>query len=269
MKNLLVPTDFSVNTHTALNYAIDLANQFGGKITLLNTYKLQQRAGVFLGVERLMKHDALKEMAEQIEQFSPKLKGEASLEGKVVKGEAISTIVRAAKKLDVAMIVMGTQGASGLKEVFIGSTTNGVIKAANVPVLAVPSVYDYRSVDNIVFSADAKVGGTTEQVIAPLKIFARHYKAEIHVLHINTNNQEGDIKQEVQQLLADVKHSFTEEPGEVAKLSEYIEDFIQKTGADMLCMVRHTRGFWAGLFHNSVTTKEVFHSSVPILVLQD
>ena len=50
---------------------------------------------------------------------------------------------------------MGTQGASGLKEIFIGSVTNGgVIRNTHTPILAIPHDYEYRPVKTIIFAVD-------------------------------------------------------------------------------------------------------------------
>ena len=152
MHSILVPTDFSENTQTALSYAIDLANHFSCKLILFNTYKLKHRAGMYIGVERMMRKESREQMAQLIRTVRPKLKGNTTLEGKVAKGEAVSTIIRAAKKLKVSLIVMGTQGASGLKEVFIGSTTNGVIKGSKIPVLAIPAGFEYRPLKTIAYN---------------------------------------------------------------------------------------------------------------------
>ena len=69
MHSILVPTDFSENTHTALNYAIDLANQFTCKLILFNTYKLSHRAGMFIGVEQTMREESREEMAKLLKKL--------------------------------------------------------------------------------------------------------------------------------------------------------------------------------------------------------
>ncbi len=269
MKNLLVPTDFSSNTHAALNYAIDLANKFGAKITLLHTYKLGQRAGVFIGVEKMMKKEALEDMAKQIEQFSGKLVGSASITGEVVKGDAVPTVIRAAGKLEADLIVMGTQGASGLKEVFIGSTTNGVIKSAKVPVLAVPSTYPYQPLDGMVLCVDDRTEYSAT-LLQPFIVIARHYGAKIEAMHINNGKSDQSIEDKVCALFTEVSYEYHEETrDESIKISDQIAQFVDRTEADMICLVRHDRGLIGNFLHSSVTTSKVFHSKVPILVLHD
>ena len=270
MHSILVPTDFSENTRTALNYAIDIANQFSCKLILFNTYKLSHRAGMFIGVEQLMREESREQMAELLKNTRQRIKSEAKLEGKVAKGEAVSTIIRAAQKLEVSMIVMGTQGASGLKEVFIGSTTNGVMVGSKTPVLVVPSEFDYRPLQTIALSVDEKMIGSKASLEA-LRMIIYRYNAKVSAFHIGAKNDEttNAMKDSLANVLDGITFKFHEIEADDKSINKAIGDFVNNESADMLCMIKHDRGFWGNLFHSSVTTKEVFHSAVPILVLYD
>lgn len=270
MHSILVPTDFSANTLTALNYAIDLANQFACKLILLNTYKLSHRAGMYIGVERIMKQESKEQMTKLLEEIRPKMHSKASVEGKVAKGEAVQTIIQAAKKLDVSMIVMGTQGASGLKEVFIGSTTNGVMKGTNCPVLVVPSDFEYRPLKTIALSIDEKLIDNKTSLEA-LRMIIYRYDAKVCSFHIAEQKEQviPKMKEDLSKLLSGIKFSFSGIQADESGINTSIQHFVKENQADMLCMIKRNRGFWGNLLHNSVTTKEVFHSTVPILVLHD
>ncbi len=270
MHCILFPTDFSQNTNTALDYAIDLANQFSCKLILLNTYKLSHRGGMFIGAEKEMRKESREQMATLVKKVKKKLEDEATLEGKVVKGEAISTIIQAAKKLEVSMIVMGTQGANGLKEVFIGSTTNGVMKGAKIPVLVVPSEFEYRPLKSIALSIDEKII-SSKISLESLRMIIYRYDAKVCSFHISSSKKDktNEMEDELSSILEGINFSFSKiDAGEVG-INQKIEAFVVNEKADMLCMIKRDRGFWGNLFHSSVTTKEVFHSSVPLLVLHD
>ncbi len=269
MHRILVPTDFSDNTQTALNYAIDLANQFSCKLTLFNTYKLSHRAGMFIGVERLMREESREQMAELLKKTRGRVEKEVILEGKVAKGEAITTIIRAAKKLETDIIVMGTQGASGLKEVFIGSTTNGVMVGSKTPVLVVPSEFEYRPFRTIALSVDDKMI-SSKVSIEVLRMIIYKYNANVCTVHIGS---EGSITNTIEESLAKtlegIKFNFHKIEANEQNINLELETFVKSEKVDMLCMIKRDRGFWGNLFHSSVTTKEVFHSAVPILVLHE
>ncbi len=270
MHSILVPTDFSKNTQTALNYAIDIANQFACKLILFNTYKLSHRAGMFIGVEKMMREDSREQMANLLKETRLKLRDGATLEGKVAKGEAVSTIIRAAKKLEVNMIVMGTQGASGLKEVFIGSTTNGVMVGTKTPVLVVPSEFDYRPLKTIALSIDEKLI-SNETSLEVLRMIIYRYDAEVCSFHIRSKKDPipETMESSLGGILEGIKFSFHEIDTDEKSINTRIEAFVKSENADLLCMIKRDRGFWGNLMHSSVTTKEVFHSAVPILILHD
>lgn len=268
MKKILVPTDFSENTHSAIEFAIDIANQIEGEIVFLNTYKLARRAGMFIGVEKIMRKESKTEMAKLVEKIKPRLKPKVILSSEVVKGDPIQTVVLAAKKLKTDLIIMGTQGASGLKEVFIGSTTNGVISNTKTPVMAVPSSFKYKPLEVVVLSISPDFGELGDK-IELLKLLTKLYHSTIKGLHINTGSDGIDLQEKFQAIFNEPAHSYTEVEGSTPKINAIIEDFVEQHNADMLCMIKQNRSFWDNLFHSSVTTIEVFHSSVPILVLQE
>jgi len=268
MKRILVPTDFSENTHSAIDFAIEIVNQIEGEIILLNTYKLARRAGMFIGVEKMMREESKAEMAKLVRKVKPRLKPGVQLKSKVVKGDSIQTVVLAAKKLEADIIIMGTQGASGMKEVFIGSTTNGVINNTKLPVLAVPSNFKHKTIDVIVLSVSpnfSELGGK----IDTLKELCNLNSSKIIGLHIETGTAMAGLEEKFNEVLEGTNHSFQEIQGSTAKINSIIQQFVKDNNADMLCMIKQNRGFWENLFHNSVTTIEVFHSEVPILALQE
>ena len=133
MKTLLVPTDFSSNAASALDYAAAIANHFGSTILLVNTYKAPRRADMFVSIDEFIRQDAQQQMDEQIKRVGPELKNGATVETFLLQGEIVPTLLRFAEQKEVDLIVMGTQGASGLKEVFIGSTTSALMTQTRHP----------------------------------------------------------------------------------------------------------------------------------------
>ncbi|MCB0584691.1 MAG: universal stress protein [Phaeodactylibacter sp.] len=267
MKNILVPTDFSRNAESAILYAIEIANKFGSKITLLNTYKVYSSAGMFLSVESYMEKDAAEQMLATLNRLEPLLKGNGSIESKIVRGDAVPVITDLAEKGDYSLIIMGTQGASGLKEIFTGSITNGVMKNTRTPVLAIPGDYHYRPIDTIVFAVDEE-GISHPGVTSVLVKIAKAFDASVHVFHQDLGSRDDGIDPTVDIFLDGIDHSFHYELDE-QNINESINGFVEDYKANLLCMVRRRRGFLEEAFHVSATTREVFNSPVPLLILHD
>jgi len=267
MKRILVPTDFSSNAQNAAVFAINLANYFGSKVCFLHTYQIYSTAGMLVSVESYMQRDSEELMEKEMALFESQLRNGAQLESKVIKGDAISLIQSIADKGAYDMIVMGTQGSSSSKEIFLGSVTNGILKKVKTPVLAIPSDYTYKDFSKIVLTVDAEPIAE-DKIIEPLLSLAAPNDAKIEVLHYSGNGQRKEIDDTIAKALNGSKFAFHYD-GNGQSLNESIDQFVEKENADLLCMIRRKRGFWESLFHYSQTSREALHSPIPLLILQE
>jgi len=267
MKKILVPTDFSEHAENALSFAIGIANRFGSRITLFHTYKVRSTAGMLVSIDRYIKKDADGDLTSILAKAETQLMNGASIEGVVVKADAIEAIANKADKQGYDLIIMGTQGASGLAEVFMGSTTNGVIRQSGTPVLAIPEGCQFKAFRSIVLAMDSKEI-ESDGILNTLVSMVKAYEARLSVYHKVQGADDQGIDAALSYWLEGVEHAnhfdFSEE-----NVNDSITSFLEEYGGDLLCMIRHKRGFLASLFHQSVTRKEAFTSKVPLLILQD
>ena len=267
MNKILVPTDFSGHAENALSFAIGIANRFGSKITLFHTYKVRSTAGMLVSLDRYMKEDADVDLTSSLEKATAQLIYGATIEGVVVKADAVDSISNKADKQGYDLIVMGTQGASGMAEVFIGSTTNGVIRQSKTPVLAIPEGCQFEAFRSIVLAMDSKEI-QSDQILKTLVDLVKGYNAKLSVYHKVEGPEDQGVDAALSYWLDGIEHAnhfdFSDET-----VNDSITRFLEEYGGDLLCMIRHKRGFLASLFHQSVTRKEAFTSKVPLLILQD
>ncbi len=141
-KKILVPVDFTPASESALKYGLSLATKYGGKLFVLHVVNLRgELAGFYiphLSFEKL--DDEMKKGAgEMLEKFTKRiLKGFKNFEKVLLCGTPYLEIVRYAREENMDIIVMGTFGRSGIEGYLFGSTTERVMKNAEVPVLVVP-----------------------------------------------------------------------------------------------------------------------------------
>lgn len=264
---ILFPTDFSAPARTALAYAVDIANRLGGHLCLLHTYQMYSTAGMFVSVERYLEEDAAAELLEIVRELEARLVSGARVSSRIVRGDPAVTIANIADKEGFDLIVMGTQGASGLEEVFTGSTTNGVIRRAATPVLAIPADQAFAPVRRIVLAMDQ--GGISNlETVKGLLLLTRAYQAKVLVFHQDTGAEDRGVDPSVARYLESVDHSFVYELDET-DVHQSINEFLRDSGAEMLCMIRRKRGFLERIFHGSITRREAFDSPAPLLVLHD
>jgi len=140
MKKILVPCDFSVPATQAFKFAAAIARQSKGEIVLLHIVELPVLRHGPVPINALEK-SYLGKIKERITIDVDRM---ISKWGKGLKvsfvldhGAVNNTIVRNIKKHKVDLIVMGTHGASGIREFILGSNAEKIVRYASVPVITV------------------------------------------------------------------------------------------------------------------------------------
>jgi nucleotide-binding universal stress UspA family protein len=265
MNKLLIPVDFSATSLNALIYATKLFAGSDLEITLLHTYDVSSSAAFRMkSIDRFMEDDAEREMEALVRKME-KEAPDIALKTKIVKREAIPTITSLGDTGTYDLIVMGTKGASGLKEVFMGSVAGGVISKTEAPVLVVPAGYTYQPLREIAF-AISDMPFSEDSVVAPLRKLAKMHAAKVNVLHVS-DDQESDLS-EVMKSIDDLNPSLTYAFG-TGDINQHLQDYLREEDAGLLCLVRRNKGFFNRLFGGSVTLQQTFSSSVPLLILHD
>lgn len=139
IKSIVVPVDFSATSRRALAYAVRLAEQFGGKITVIHVIE-PIAAPEFAAVALLIENDAARKAAKaKLEELLREMKvSKRLIEKTVVRfGTPFAEITAAARTLKADLIVLTTHGYTGLKHVLMGSTAERVVRHAPCPVLTV------------------------------------------------------------------------------------------------------------------------------------
>lgn len=277
MKNILFPTDFSHAAEAAFIYALKVADKLGAAITTLHVYQLPDIRGVQLP-------NTLQEVYESIdlEEFEnfrdtiPRLRQiaeENSMQHVPVRhamqhGETVNSILQYARELHVDMIIMGTKGATGLREIFFGSVAGEVLENASCPVLAVPLDAQFDgSINRIAMTTS--FSEEEKNALKWLQAFARLFKAQTFVVNVDTSHTEFYRHQ-----MDHLSTEFSEMPDlEFKELEgEYIEEplsrFLEEKQIDLLAMLTHKRTFLQELFNYSQTKRMAYHSKVPVLTIQ-
>ena len=152
-ERILVPLDGSEHSLRALEMAKHIAKEFGGKITLIHVYSVAVRPIIVpepstfspAGVSVITAEEASK-VAEAVREVGRRVLAEGEQKAKaekvqvetmLVEGHAVQEIVRAAKEGKFDLIVIGAKGISRIRELLLGSVTDGVIHHATCPVLVV------------------------------------------------------------------------------------------------------------------------------------
>jgi nucleotide-binding universal stress UspA family protein len=137
-QHFLVPIDFSAYSDQALTYAITLATQLRARLTLLHV--IHELSMVMGDMASALPEAYLQELAAEAQRgLEERLTRvhEAGLEGDIVlvHGVPFQRIIDTAHDQKVDLIVMGTQGRTGLSHALMGSVAEKVVRLAPCPVL--------------------------------------------------------------------------------------------------------------------------------------
>lgn len=140
-KRILCPIDFSPSALQAFGFALDLARQAGGLVTLLHVVEWlseeEPRASTHFNVPEFrgyMVNDARERLRSLVAEES---RAWCEIDDLIVSGRAHREILRAAEARSADLIVMGAQGRGGVGLALFGSTTQQVVRGAVCPVLTV------------------------------------------------------------------------------------------------------------------------------------
>ena len=137
---ILLPVDFSGHSARALDYAVELAQQFGSKIYLLHSYPIHVGSIAPYGivVPESFERDCREVATKQLDEWAKKVSDrDIEVESLVTPTFVCDAIVKQAEEIGADLIVMGTRGLGDVKHVLMGSVTERTIRVAPCPVLTV------------------------------------------------------------------------------------------------------------------------------------
>lgn len=271
MKRILVPCDFSDPAVQAFKFAVDIAKMSRGEVVLLNVIELPVMHESVLMPTLSFEEAFIKDMKAHAEKNFAKMKDKWAKDGPKVTsivqfGGATPMVRDFIKENKIDLVVMGTHGASGLKEFFVGSNTEKIVRTSEVPVIAIKGPVKSGSIKNIVFPNILSL--EQEELTQKIKALQNFFKATLHVLYVNTpSNFRRDI--EVKKEMKDFAKRFMLKDYTLTIFNDYSEEeglrnFVTETKADLVAMSTHGRRGINHLMSGSIAEDAVNHLTCPI-----
>ena len=276
MKRIIVPVDFSNHSEFALKAAATLAKKHNAEILALHMLEIgavtMSESAVQLQ-EMTIFH--LKLAEKNFNNFLTKeyLKG-IKVTPIIKHFKVFSEVNTIAEKNNADVIVMGSHGSSGFKEVFVGSNTEKVVRSATIPVLVVKNEQKNLNFDDVVFALDfsEKSVEAYKKAMKVLNTLADN----IHLVHINTPFTDFMSSSEIEKKVV----NFLEKAeGNISKLNtiNYVADYtIEKgifnfsniVGGDLIAVITHGRKGFAHYFSGSVSEDVTNHATLPVITFK-
>jgi len=140
-QNILVPVDLSSQSTRAFKVALDIAEKYDSKITVITC--LDVNAWHNLYYEAKPNSQIIEKQNKVVKKHFKKLeslaeKNNISIKSKILTSELVANdIVTFAKSRKHDLIVIGSHGRTGFNKLLLGSISNGVTHGAKCPVLIV------------------------------------------------------------------------------------------------------------------------------------
>ncbi|CAM1373035.1 Universal stress protein UspA [Tenacibaculum litopenaei] len=276
MKRIIVPIDFSVYSENALKSAAYLAKKYDAEILAVHMLELSNaivsRSESYAQEETLF----LYKLAEnRFNEFLDKSYLEGLSITPIIKHFKIfSEIDQLAREEKADLIVMGSQGSSGIKELIIGSNTEKVIRYAHIPVLVVKDVPIEASFKKVVFACDFSDDDLT--AYQDVKNFCQSMDCELNLVYVTTPNGRFKSTEEITQKLSkfiNKAHESIELLENVKIIADYsVEEgvlyYANTVHADAIVLATHGRKGIAHFFEGSITEDIANHSQLPVMTFK-
>ena len=272
MKTIVVPVDFSEQSGYALKVAASLAKNQGADILVIHMLELNE--AMITSTEGFHPEQTvfLIKMAEQrLHKFLAKdyLKG-INVTPVIKHFKVFGEVNDIAKKHGADLIVMGSHGSDGLKEIFVGSNAEKVVRHSDVPVLVVKDEMENFQIDTFVFACNFK----SESLGAFQKAndFASKLGANFHLVHINTPGDDFLSTEDGYEKI----NKYLEQAGSDAKAEIYndysvekgVLNYSEKVNADLIGIPTHGRKGLSHFFMGSIGEDIANHSKIPVMTFK-
>lgn len=279
MQRILVPTDFSENSWNAIRYTLAffkgesldfhfLHVGFQGIAENLNE-DLYTNGLAIASAQTKGALSKLEDLVKRIQLTFPNHKHK--LFTHFENSLFVEGIRKASKKWDIDLIVMGTKGASGLKEVTLGSHSGAVITRVKCPTLIVPENAFFQNPANIAFPTDFNMP-YKNRVLKTLQSFASYHTSTIKILRVvrkggNLETEQVKNREYLSDVLQGTAHSFhwIQSP----ELESGLQSFIDSMDINIIAMVGKNLNFFQRLLFKPKVAKISYHTKIPFLVLHE
>ncbi|WGF93787.1 universal stress protein [Aequorivita marisscotiae] len=272
MKRILVPTDFSEQAENALKVAITLAKKHNSEIYVLHSMEMPLHLATSSDSGNLPESLFFIKLVEK--RFSelrqkPYLQG-ITLYETIGHDEIYEDIETTCAKNNIDLIVMGSTGASGFKEMFVGSNTEKVVRTSKIPVLVIKNNHPDFKVNDFIFATDFSEDG--RGALDKAQKFAKKVGAKMHLLFVNTpGNFHTSV--EAQKIMENFVRgmgveNYTLNIFNDNSVEKGILNFANHINAQLIGMGTHGRKGISHFFNGSISEDMVNHANMPVITFK-
>ena len=272
MKKILVPVDFSDFSKYALEVAAKLAKQHGAGIVLLHMIGMSDSvlANSELAEEAEAKYflklakDKIKELTEQRH-----LKG-IPVNAVIQNYKDFEEVNHVAQEQNCDLIVMGSHGASGIRELFVGSNTEKVVRSSDLPVMVIKSSPVDFNIQRMVMACDLDLENIP--VYKKAEQFAKLNRASLEMVYVHSAGANFMGRDDVTQRLEAFKQGLGTDIDihfyDHNSVGKGILQYCFEKNADLLVIPTHGRKGLARFIVGSLAESVSNHAKIPVMTIK-
>ena len=271
MLDILVPVDFSKEAKNALHLALGIAELNEANILAYHVVDYPTGATIDpVGMAvptpydsefiTLLEENAGKQMNFFLKEFDRNIETEISI------GSPYLEIIEKITSWNADLVIMGTKGSSGLKEFFIGSNAEKIVRTSKCPVITLSQPILVKYIQDIVFATS--IMDVSEEIMTEVKRLQELFHSRLHIVRINTPNS-FERDQVIEDRMQEVAKRYLLTNYTINIYNDIYEDqgilsFAGKIDAGLIAMGTHGRKGLRHLLSGSLAEDVVNHAQRPI-----
>ncbi len=268
MKQILVPTDFSDCAQAASDFAIQLAVVSGSELVFLHL-AIDHYPKSASGIPReIVAHEVQQERYKLQKLVSQAEAAKVSAKYELILGNGQEHIEDYIKPFEIDWMVMGSHGATGIREAIIGSKTQHVLRYVDIPCLVIKQKVD--AIPRNILLASTFTHNSHSEIKEAVN-YASLVGGMMHLLHINSPDQKMDEKgtMEIMSKMMDQFKSIasTVNIAETNDKEFGITQFAKDIKADIIVVPNERKSVMARIFNPVLAEQLINHAQLPVLVL--
>ncbi len=276
IKSILMPTDFSKTSLLAIEHAAFMARLFKANLFLLHVIEIADTTYNVVDPGLVLKDfsEIEKIVTSQMDELSNKIKleYEITITPLCSRGKTASEIVTAVRENDIDLVIMGTHGASGFDEFFMGSNAHKTVTVCPCPVITIQAHSTKVGFANIVMPIDDSL--PSRQKVDYTITLAKEFGSKIHILGLLDESwgaELGKFEIKIESIEAAVKDAGLAYELIIIKgdnLAAEAMNYSKKIDADLIVVLTDHESKLTGMFLGAFAKQIVNHSRIPVMSIR-
>lgn len=271
---ILIPMDFSETGYLALEHGVFMASLLKAELYLLHVMELFEYPYTIYDPLLVIPSDDefQRNINKSMNEQAQKIRTQHGLNviPMVSRGRVVTEIVETAKNKKIDLIVMGTHGAKGFEEFFIGSNAHRTVTISPCPVITIQSQALKKGFTNIVAPIDNSLH--SRQKMNYVIELAKHYGALVHVLGLmqeDDNEKTFILKIEsVEDALKKADIAYERKIVRGSNIAVETMNYANEIEADLIVTMTEHESHLNGIFLGAFAKQIINHSKVPVMSIR-